>query len=143
MSSFTHDEAAIIWATRLEVHKTLETSKAWFCRVLVLVRPWLILWEVGAIVEANVDCVEGHNEIGSTMDFLECFDNTRFGPNLPYEILMRGCIVQDHSLFIDNGEIIPFDSARIVSIISEVAIASSTIEHDSLQKPTHKLSRKS
>jgi len=106
----------------------LETSKAWFRRVLVLVRPRLILWEVGAVVEADIDCVERHNEIGSTVDFFERFDNTRFGANLPYKILVWGCIVQNHSLFIDDGEVIPFDSARIVSIISKVAIPSSTIE---------------
>lgn len=76
------------------------------------------------IMEAYVNCVEGHDEILSSVYFLECFDDTGFGADLPHEILMWSCIVQNHALFIYDGKVCPFDGARIMAIVSKVAVES-------------------
>jgi hypothetical protein len=87
-------------------------------------RPWLVRWEVRTVVEANVDGVEGDDEILSAVHFLEYFDYTRFRADLPNEILVRCSVIENHAFFIDDGEIGSFDGTGIVAVVSEVAVLS-------------------
>ena len=88
VTTFTYDETAIIWAARLEVDKALKTAETGLCWILVLVWPWRISGEIGAIVEADVDGVEGNNEIICSVDLLESLYDARFLTDLPHEIFM-------------------------------------------------------
>lgn len=59
--------------------------------------------------EAEVDSIEGHNEIGVIVDFFERPNNARFAANSPYKVLVSDGVVQTHALFTDQGQFVLMD----------------------------------
>lgn len=56
--------------------------------------------------EAEVDSIEGHNEVGVIIDFFERSNDARLAANSPYKVLMSDGIVQTHAFFADQGQFV-------------------------------------
>jgi hypothetical protein len=109
VSTLADNQATIVGAVGEQVHKALEAAEAGTLRVLVLVRPGLVGGEVLAVGEAVVDGVEGDNEVFGVIDFLEGGDDTGLRADVPDEVLVRGGVVQKHTLLINDGEFVRVD----------------------------------
>jgi hypothetical protein len=57
VASFTRDKSTVVWATRLTIDEALQTTRAMFLGILVLVGPGLVWCKIRAIVEADIDSV--------------------------------------------------------------------------------------
>lgn len=56
--AFADYEAAIVGAVREKVDETLEAAEAWLLRILILMWPGLVLGEIGAVWEAEIDSIK-------------------------------------------------------------------------------------
>jgi hypothetical protein len=97
---FAYNEAAIFGTVWEKVDQALKASEARAFRVLVLVGPRFVCREIRAIAKTVIDGVKGDNEILGTIRGGKCTDNPWLGSDFPDKVLVRGAIVEKHSLFV-------------------------------------------
>lgn len=105
MSALADDQTAIFWSVGKKVDQALQTAEAGLERVLVLVRPWLVLWDVltaticqwvsgnllrqfRSLGKTEVDRIKGHDQVLGIVHLLESANNARLTANPPDKIFM-------------------------------------------------------
>lgn len=118
MRATTDDETAVIRTVWEEIDQPLQTSKSALGGILVLMRPWLVGRQILASSEAEVDSVEGDDQIFGVEDGFEDGQNTRFSADLPGEIFMGYGVVEAHSLVVDFREMLVLPCAAVVAVVA-------------------------
>lgn len=93
MCAVTRNQSPIILSARQQIHKSLQTVETRLDGVLILMRSRLIGRKVAAVMELDVHSVEGGDEIGSGVDFLEGGYDGWLGADVPDKFLVGDAIV--------------------------------------------------
>ena len=71
MGSFADNQTAIVRTVGHEVDQSLQATEARLGWILVLMRPWLINWQIGTSGKTKVDSVKRDNQIFGLEDLLK------------------------------------------------------------------------
>jgi hypothetical protein len=83
--------------------------------------PWLVWWQICAVGEAEIDTVEGDDQVLLVVNSLEGANNAWLRSNLPYEILMRDAIAEAHALFVNDWKVVFVHGGEILAVKAKIA----------------------
>ncbi len=119
MRPLADNEAAVLRAIREEVDETLQAAEARALRILILMRPGIVGGEIGAVMKAVIDGIEGHQEILRAIHLLKGVDDARFRADRPDKIFVAGTIWEQHAFLVDDRQFIWMHGRGISAIIPE------------------------
>lgn len=122
VGTFADNQAAVVRAVGEHVDQALHDPESRLARVLVLVRPGLVGWEIGAVREAEVDGVEGDDQVFVVVDLLEGGHDRRLGAHFPHEVLVCDSVVETHALLVDDGQLVLGDGGLVGAVEAELEV---------------------
>lgn len=127
MGALAHNQASIPVAVGEDVDQALEAAETRLLWVLILVRPRLVGFDVGAPRKGSVDGVKGHDQVLRVVCTLKGLDDSRLLTDGPGEGLMSNSISNNHPLFGDYWQVVILDRGWIVSLEAKSALTASVL----------------